>query len=152
MLHKSKERESLELQSGEYSIGTVSRMVNLSQKTLRDYEEMGLIKPKRAPFTNNRIYSDFEVAQIKRISYLIHNRGLTLPSIRCLLKLAPCWNVFDCKVKDGCPAYASPHIPCYEIREETETLCDTTCEQCGVFLNRRSRKQNVLGVGHSGSK
>ena len=149
---KNKKGKSPEIQSGEYSIGTVSRMVNLSQKTLRDYEEMGLIKPKRAPFTNNRIYSDFEVAQIKRISYLIHNRGLTLPSIRSLLRLAPCWNVFDCKVRDSCPAYASPHIPCYEIREKKETLCETTCEQCGVFLNRQLSKSNVLGVGHSGGK
>jgi hypothetical protein len=127
-----------------YPIGTVSIRVNLSQKTIRDYEKIGLIKPKREPRTNNRIYSDFDVAQIQRITHLIHHEGFTLPCIRRLLQLAPCWNIFDCEVKENCPAHKNANPPCYETREKDGTLCSGNCEQCAVYLNRTSKIEKVL--------
>jgi DNA-binding transcriptional MerR regulator len=128
----------------EYSIGVISRLVDLSQKTIRDYEKIGLIKPRRDPRTNNRIYSDFEIEQIQQISHLIHNEGFTLPCIKRLLQLAPCWNIFDCEVKEKCPAYEYTPTPCYETREKKETLCSGACEQCAVYINRSSKKDKVL--------
>ena len=128
----------------EYSIGVISRRVNLSQKTIRDYEKIGLIKPRRDPRTNNRIYSDFEIEQIRQISHLIHNEGFTLPCIQRLLQLAPCWSIFDCEVKEKCPAYEYAPNPCYKTREKKETLCSGTCEQCAVFVNRSLKKEKVL--------
>lgn len=127
-----------------YTIGEVSYIVNLSQKTLRDYEKAGLIKPKREPRTNNRIYSEFEIEQIKHILHLIHNEGFTLPCIKRILQLAPCWNVFDCEVKEKCPAYTNPHTPCYETRVEVGTLCSGDCKHCGIYLNRRENKTKIL--------
>ena len=112
MHHKTEIRNTSQ-GSREYSIGAVSRVVDLSQKTIRDYEKMGFIKPRRNPRTNNRIYLDFEIEQIRQISRLIHNEGFTLPCIQRLLQLAPCWNVFDCVVKDKCPAYEFAPAPCY---------------------------------------
>jgi hypothetical protein len=128
----------------EYSIGQVSRLVNLSQKTIRDYEQMGLFKPKRHPRTNNRIYSDFEVEQIKRITYLIHNEGLTLTCLRLIIQMAPCWNIFNCSVKEKCPAMKNAPLPCYETRKKIETLCSGTCDQCVIHINRTSRRKKVL--------
>ena len=127
-----------------YPIGAVSYRVNLSQKTIRDYEKKGLIKPKRNYRTNNRIYSDFDIAQIQRITHLIHHEGFTLPCIRRLLQLAPCWNIFDCEVKKKCPAYKNATSPCYETREKDGTLCSGDCEQCAVYLNRTSKMEKVL--------
>jgi len=128
----------------EYAIGAVSRVVDLSQKTIRDYEKIGLIKPKRDPRTNNRIYSDFEIEQIRQISRLIHNEGFTLPCIQRLLQLAPCWSIFDCEVKEKCPAYEYTPSPCYKTRENRETLCSGACDQCAVYINRSSKKEKVL--------
>ncbi len=119
-------------------------MVNLSQKTIRDYEKMGMIKPKRDLRTNNRIYSDFEVEQIRHITYLLHRKGFTLQCLRRIFQLAPCWNIFDCEVKERCPAFQSPALPCYEIRKTRETLCAGACEQCGVFINRAGKREKVL--------
>ena len=128
-------------QTKEYYIGEVSQAVNLSQKTIRDYENLGLIKPKRDPRTNNRIYSEFEIEQIKHITHLIHNEGLTLLCIRRIIQLAPCWNIFDCEVKEKCPAHKHATIPCHEVRKKWGTLCTGSCEQCVVFINRRSPKK-----------
>ena len=127
-----------------YPIGAVSYRVSLSQKTIRDYEKKGLIKPKRNPRTNNRIYSDFDIAQIQRITHLIHHEGFTLPCIRRLLQLAPCWNIFNCEVNKNCPAYKNAASPCYETREKKTTLCSGDCEQCAIYLNRTSKVEKVL--------
>ena len=143
MHHKTEIRKTSQ-GSREYSIGAVSRVVDLSQKTIRDYEKMGFIKPMRSPRTNNRIYLDFEIEQIRQISRLIHNEGFTLPCIQRLLQLAPCWNIFDCEVKEKCPAYENAPTPCYETRENKETLCSGACEQCAVYINRSSKKEKVL--------
>ena len=128
----------------EFTIGDVSLKVGLSQKTIRDYEKMGLIKPIRAPRTNNRVYTDFEITQIKHISHLIHNEGFTLSCIRHILQLAPCWRVFGCEAKEDCPAYHHCHTPCYETRKRFDTLCSGSCEQCAIYINRFSSRDKLL--------
>lgn len=127
-----------------YSIGEVSRIVNLSQKILRDYEKTGLLAPGRQPRTNNRIYTDYEIDQIQRISDLLNSQGFTLPCLIRLIQLAPCWKIFDCERKEDCNAYLNPHEPCYVVRREHGTLCNGKCERCAVFINRSDRKDTLL--------
>lgn len=127
-----------------YLINEVSRRVELSQKRIREYEKEGFIRPEREPNTNNRLYSDFEVSQIRRITYLIHERGFTLACLRNLMVLAPCWNIFACPAKQDCAAYGEPHRDCWEIRQQTTTLCPGPCERCAVYLNREFAAARVL--------
>ena len=127
-----------------YLINEVSRKVELSQKRIREYEKEGFIRPERETNTNNRLYSDFEVSQIRRINFLIHERGFTLACLRNLMVLAPCWNIFDCAQKRSCAAYAEPHRCCWEIRGQTDTLCLGPCERCAVYLNRDYPAGRVL--------
>jgi len=127
-----------------YLINEVSRQVELSQKRIREYEKEGFISPLREANTNNRLYSDFEVEQIKRINFLIHERGFTLACLRNLMVLAPCWNIFACVDKEACAAYQQPHKPCWRIRQQRETLCPGPCARCAVFLNRDYAASRVL--------
>ena len=143
-LHGEKQKDTNKEEKGRYPIGFVSQVVKLSQKNIRDYEQMGLIKPRRDLRTNNRIYSDFEIEQIKHITHLIHNEGLTLSCIRRIIQLAPCWNIFACEVKENCPAYKYANMPCYEVREKWETCCAGPCDQCVVYINRVFGKKKVL--------
>ena len=144
-MYRKSDSEHLGQRDEGYAIGEVSKIVNLSQKTIRDYEKMGLIKPKREPRTNNRVYSAFEIEQIQLITHLIHKEGFTLRCLQRILQLAPCWNIFDCTVKEKCPAYRNSSIPCYETREKEGTLCSGSCEQCAIFINRFFKKEKVLG-------
>jgi len=116
-LHRKKKKNAIDKESKGYFISAVSREVDLSQKTIREYEKMGLVKPRREHRTNNRIYSNFDIAQIRQVSHLIHNEGFTLPCLRRLLQSSPCWNVFDCDAKEECSAYNAPYVPCYETRK-----------------------------------
>ncbi|MCF8034320.1 MAG: MerR family transcriptional regulator [Desulfarculaceae bacterium] len=127
-----------------YLINEVSRKVDLSQKRIREYEKEGFIRPEREANTNNRLYSDFEVSQIQRINFLIHERGFTLACLRNLMVLAPCWNIFACVDKTSCAAYEEPHKPCWRTRQRRETLCPGPCQRCAVFLNRDYTAGRVL--------
>lgn len=127
-----------------FLINEVSRLVNLSQKRIREYEKEGFIKPLREKNTNNRLYSSFDVTQINQINSLIHDRGFTLACLRNLMVLAPCWNIFNCAKKEDCPAYKLPWRPCYEVREYNDTLCNGPCQRCAVYLNRSVKKEKIL--------
>lgn len=143
-MHNKEIKKAIDERTSGYVISAVSREVNLSQKTIREYEKMGLVKPRREPRTNNRLYSDFDIAQIRQISYLIHNEGFTLPCLKRLLQLAPCWNVFDCEGKEDCSAYKYPGKPCYETRKIEETRCDDSCDHCAIYINRSVKRGKVL--------
>lgn len=143
-MHRKETKIAVGKESSEYFISDVSREVNLSQKTIREYEKMGLVKPRREPRTNNRIYSVFDISQIRQISHLIHNEGFTLPCLRRLVQLAPCWNVFDCDAKENCSAFKFPYKPCYETRQTVETHCDDSCDHCVIYVNRSKKHAKVL--------
>jgi hypothetical protein len=119
-------------------------MVGLSQKRIREYEKEGLIKPERAPHTNNRLYSAADVKQIARIKQLIHENGFTLACLRYFLAAAPCWLIYGCGEKESCPAYRSPHQPCYHIMRKSAHSLFKKCDACPVFLNRDVEKINIL--------
>jgi len=127
-----------------FLINEVSRQVNLSQKRIREYEKEGFIKPARDRRTNNRLYSEFDISQIRRINSLIHDRGFTLACLRNLLVLAPCWNVFACPDASACPAHQHPHRNCWEVRQELATLCGGPCAACAIYLNRETSRLGVL--------
>jgi MerR family transcriptional regulator, repressor of the yfmOP operon len=127
-----------------YLINAVSRTVNLSQKRIREYEKEGFINPDRDPNTNNRLYSDFEIQQIKRINFLIHERGFTLSCLRNLLVLSPCWRIFDCRQQAACSAYEHPYDPCWQVRRTHPVKCGGPCEKCAIFLNRHVSADYVL--------
>jgi DNA-binding transcriptional MerR regulator len=53
-----------------YSIGELSRMVNLSQRTIRYYEEIGLLHSVRRIEKGKRVYTDDDVRRLKFINRL----------------------------------------------------------------------------------
>lgn len=119
-----------------FKVGQVAREVEMSIKRILEYEKEGLIKPLRRESSNHRLFSEFEIRQIKRIKHLIHKRGFTLASIKHLLNMAPCWIVLDCDSWESCPAYSHPNEKCWKIKKqlEVECKCMGTCERCPVYL------------------
>src|SRR4030065_593145 len=53
-----------------YSIGELARMVNLSPRTIRYYEEIGLLHSVRRTFNGKRVYTDDDVRRLKFINRL----------------------------------------------------------------------------------
>ncbi|GAB4230368.1 MAG: MerR family transcriptional regulator [Deltaproteobacteria bacterium] len=53
-----------------YAIGEISRMVDLSQRTIRYYEEIGLLHSVRRIENGKRVYTDDDVRRLKFINRL----------------------------------------------------------------------------------
>lgn len=58
------------VQSGPYPIGALSRMVDLSTRTIRYYEEIGLLHSVRRIENGKRVYTDDDVRRLKFINRL----------------------------------------------------------------------------------
>jgi DNA-binding transcriptional MerR regulator len=55
---------------GTYAIGEISRLVELSQRTIRYYEEIGLLHSVRRIENGKRVYTDNDVRRLKFIRRL----------------------------------------------------------------------------------
>ncbi|MDH4179184.1 MAG: MerR family transcriptional regulator, partial [Armatimonadota bacterium] len=91
-----------------YPIGVAAQEVGLSARTLRIYEQEGLIRPARKPGSDQRIYSEQDLIWIRCISELIHGHSLTTVGIRRLLDLIPCWELKRCP--DDVARRCEPHL------------------------------------------
>jgi MerR family transcriptional regulator/heat shock protein HspR len=69
-----------------YVISVAARIVSVHPRTLRIYEDEGLIEPARTP-TNIRLYSDKDIRRILWIRHLTQERGVNLAGIRILFEL-----------------------------------------------------------------
>ena len=69
----------------EYSVNKLSKMSGISARTLRHYDDIGLLKPKRIASSGYRIYGREEVDILQQI--LIYKElGFSLSDIKVLLK------------------------------------------------------------------
>jgi len=91
-----------------YQIGVAAQQVGLSARTLRIYEDEGLIRPARKPGSDQRLYSDQDLIWIRCISELIHGHSLTTAGIRRLLDLIPCREIKHCP--EGVAERCTPHL------------------------------------------
>jgi DNA-binding transcriptional MerR regulator len=69
-----------------YSIATVSRLTGMHPQTLRKYERAGLLRPARLE-GNQRIYSENDVTRLRRIQYLVDQRGLNIAGLAMILAM-----------------------------------------------------------------
>ena len=67
-------------------ISVAAGIVSVHPRTLRIYEDEGLICPARTP-TNIRLYSDEDIRRIQWIRHLTRDRGVNLAGIKILFEL-----------------------------------------------------------------
>jgi MerR family transcriptional regulator/heat shock protein HspR len=69
-----------------YVISVAASIVSAHPRTLRIYEDEGLLCPARTP-TNIRLYSENDIRRITWIRHLTRERGVNLAGIRILFEL-----------------------------------------------------------------
>ena len=75
--------------ASEHTIREVAANLGVSHRTLRFYEQKGLVKPQRGPSprgTEQRLYSDADVARLRQIREWV-GLGFTLDQVHELLRL-----------------------------------------------------------------
>lgn len=69
-----------------YMIGVAAEIVGMHPQTLRLYETRGLVRPRRTA-GGTRLYSDAELARLRRITELASGLGLSLQGVEHVLSL-----------------------------------------------------------------
>ncbi|HXF82738.1 MAG TPA: MerR family transcriptional regulator [bacterium] len=68
-----------------YVISVAADLAGLHPRTLRIYEEKGLVQPARR--NNTRLYSDRDLERVRLIRHLTQDLGLNLAGVRVLLEM-----------------------------------------------------------------
>jgi MerR family transcriptional regulator/heat shock protein HspR len=116
-----------------YTIGIAAELLGVHPRTLRLYEDGGLIRPSRK--NNRRFYSTNDLQWISCIRYLLHEKGLNQEGIRRLLALIPCWETRGCspEAKDSCAGWSDRSTPCWDLARRSGTS-PNRCYACPVYL------------------
>jgi MerR family transcriptional regulator/heat shock protein HspR len=69
-----------------YMISVAADLVGMHPQTLRMYEAMGLVRPKRTP-GNTRLYSEADIVRLQVIQQLTTELGLNLAGVETVLRL-----------------------------------------------------------------
>ena len=69
-----------------YVISVAARMLDVHTYTLRYYERVGIIEPRRSR-GNVRLYSDYDIALLKRVKSLVDDMGINLPGVEVILRM-----------------------------------------------------------------
>mgnify|MGYP001262223364 FL=1 len=101
-----------------YTIGVVARMVDLHPQTIRNYEELGLVVPRRTE-GNRRLYSPAEVERLRKINRLTQELGVNLAGVEVILHMAEQIESLQMEIAD-LRARLSALLPDQEIVEGGE--------------------------------
>ena len=69
-----------------YVISIAAKMLDMQTYTLRYYERVGIIEPRRSR-GNVRLYSDQDIALLKRVKALVDDMGINLPGVEVVLRI-----------------------------------------------------------------
>ena len=70
-----------------YVISVTARMLGIQTYTLRYYERIGIIEPARSP-GNIRLYSERDIALLRRAKTLMDDLGINLAGVEVILRMA----------------------------------------------------------------
>jgi len=69
-----------------YVISIAARMVGVQAHTLRYYEKIGILEPSRSR-GNIRLYSERDVAQLRRVKTLMDDLGVNLAGVEVIIRM-----------------------------------------------------------------
>ena len=69
-----------------YVISIAARMVGVRTHTLRYYEKIGIVEPSRSR-GNIRLYSESDIAQLRRVKTLMDDLGVNLAGVEVIMRI-----------------------------------------------------------------
>jgi len=139
MARKRTEIQAVRSEVPIYPIGVAAKLLNVHPRTLRIYEQEGLIKPAMAG--NRRMFSADDIQWITCLRTFIHEEGISIPGLKKLLSYIPCWEVAGCpmKIRGQCTAKVDRSVP-------------RTPRQSGDKAEPETREQDRQKRGQAGQR
>ncbi len=81
-----------------YVISIAARLVGMHAQTLRQYERLGLIEPKRTR-GNIRMYSPADVARLRQVQRLVTDLGVNLAGVEVILGMTQRMRAMDAEIE-----------------------------------------------------
>jgi MerR family transcriptional regulator/heat shock protein HspR len=78
--------EDLDEKEPRYVISIAARMVGVRTHTLRYYERIGIVEPSRSR-GNIRLYSESDIAQLRRVKTLMDDLGVNLAGVEVIMRI-----------------------------------------------------------------
>ena len=112
-------------------IGAVADLLGVCVRTVRIYEERGLVQPERK--NNQRLYSFNDVCWLARVRELINEEGYDIDEIGRLISLPACWQLKECpeELRADCPVAKSPGKQCWEVAKRQGRF--SNCATCQIY-------------------
>ncbi|MBC8209406.1 MAG: MerR family transcriptional regulator [Desulfobulbaceae bacterium] len=109
-----------------FTIGIAAKMLEVHPRTLRIYEQEGLITPIRRG--KWRYFNMDDIKWIECLREMIHTHGVSIAAIKKLLKYTPCWNITDCPYEKRklCTAFMSNTMVPKKIDQQKSLATSTT--------------------------
>jgi len=83
-----------------YSLHEAARLLNVHPQTLRKYLDEGLLRPVRQG--GRWKFSQKDLMWTECLRSMIHVKKLSIPGLKKLLRLVPCWMAASCPVEIQC--------------------------------------------------
>ncbi len=119
-----------------YPMGIAASILEVHPRTLRIYEEEGLISPCRQG--GKRFFSQSDIAWIKCLRSMIHEENISIEGIKRLLEYVPCWELKNChgEKRNNCVASKKGEKRCWEFSKKT---CENSCKNCQTYSNDQEK-------------
>ena len=117
-----------------YTLGTASRLSEISLHSIRQYIDNSLIIPHTTS-SKRHLFSQVDIMRLKCIKKQLSEMGLNFAGIKALYSLIPCWSLRPCSVdtREKCEAYYSVTVPCWEASEKGKECKNEDCRYCNVY-------------------
>lgn len=127
-----------------FPISVAAKLLDVHPRTLRIYEEEGLLKPVRKG--NKRFFSNDDIDWVRCLRKLIHEEGISIPGVKKLLELTPCWQIKKCPddIRKACTAYIDITTPCWQQAKAYCAREPSQCESCDVFVKAMNEAERSI--------
>jgi len=82
-----------------FVISIAARMVGVQVHTLRYYERIGVVEPSRSR-GNTRLYSERDIALLRRVKTLMDDLGINLAGVEVFLRMAKRMNEMQNQIEE----------------------------------------------------
>lgn len=100
-------------------IGVAAELCGVHPQTLRQYERLGLVIPSRVG-AKNRLFSDEDIARVRRIQRLTQQLGVNLAGVEIILRLLDDIEDMHVDLENQMAAYAA------EVEQRVQNLLSNT--------------------------
>lgn len=132
-----------------FPISVAAKLLDVHPRTLRIYEEEGLLKPARQG--NKRYFSQDNIEWVRCLRKLIHEEGISIPGVKKLLDLTPCWELKKCsrEERQACTAFVDRILPCWQMAKAVCAREPSRCDSCEIFVRAMKEAEPDAAKGRN---